>query len=100
MRRSPFIQSSTSALLVKPVISRGAAPGYSATIFQSSSEFRTVLKITFVFAMRCYAGYLPEREPALRRASARHGHLLAASHAESRGLWRTVNVSRLNCETG
>ena len=40
-----------------PVISLGSAPGYSATIFQSSSEFRTVLNVTFAFAMSCYARF-------------------------------------------
>jgi dodecin len=50
--RSPFIQSSTSALLLKPAISLGSAPGYSATTVQSSSELRIGLKVTFVFAMR------------------------------------------------
>src|SRR5450756_2013741 len=63
MRRSPFIQSSTSALLFKPVISRGGVPGYSATIVQSSSALRTGLKVTFAFAMRPYAAYPAKREP-------------------------------------
>jgi hypothetical protein len=63
MRRSPFIQSSTSALLFKPVISLGSAPGYSATIFQSSSEFRTVLNVTFAFAMSCYARFSDKMAP-------------------------------------
>ena len=54
MRRSPFIHSSNSILLLKPRMCTGSAPGNSARIFQSPSAIRTGLKLTFALAMRCY----------------------------------------------
>jgi hypothetical protein len=71
-RRSPFIQSSTSALLFRPVISRGSAPGYSARICQSSSAFRTALNVTFAFAIRCYARFYQNRTRFLESSVKRH----------------------------
>jgi len=49
MRRSPFIHSSISVLLLKPVTFTGSTPGNSARIFQSSSAIRTGLKTYFCF---------------------------------------------------
>src|SRR5580704_295423 len=46
MRRVPCSHSSTSALLLSPLIYRGSAPGYSARICQSSSAIRCILKVT------------------------------------------------------
>jgi len=46
MRRVPCIHSSTSALLLSPLIYLGSAPGYSARICQSSSVIRCILKVT------------------------------------------------------
>lgn len=60
MRPLPFIHSSISALLLKPVMRTGSTPGHSARMFQSSSAFRTGLKTTFAFAMRCYAAIRTE----------------------------------------
>jgi hypothetical protein len=70
-------QPSNAAIAVHPVINisfvfqasdfLGSAPGYSATIFQSSSEIRTVLNVTLAFAMGCYAGFSP-KWTASRRA--------------------------------
>src|SRR5580700_9666170 len=46
MRRVPCSHSSTSALLLSPLIYLGSAPGYSARICQSSSVIRCILKVT------------------------------------------------------
>src|ERR1700720_4610792 len=46
MRRVPCSHSSTSALLLRPLIYRASAPGYSARICQSSSAIRCILKVT------------------------------------------------------
>src|SRR6185369_11383803 len=46
MRRVPVSHSSTSALLLSPLMYLGSAPGYSATICQSSSAMRCILKVT------------------------------------------------------
>src|SRR5688572_80093 len=62
MRRSPLSQSSTSALLVRPLMMRSSVPGYSAMICQSFSAMRCILKVTFVFAIAPY-------EQLLRRKS-------------------------------
>src|ERR1700722_4677417 len=51
MRRVPCSHSSTSALLLSPLIYRGSAPGYSARICQSSSAIRCILKVTRGFAI-------------------------------------------------
>jgi hypothetical protein len=63
MRRSPFIQSSASALLLSPVISCTSASGYVARICHSSSASRTILNVTFALAMWHYGGNLDESEP-------------------------------------
>ena len=54
IRRSLFIHSSISVLLLKPVISIGSAPGVSAIIFHSPSAIRSGLKMTFCLAMRSH----------------------------------------------
>src|SRR5580704_2892745 len=46
MRRVPCSHSSTSALLLRPLIYLASAPGYSARICQSSSAIRCILKVT------------------------------------------------------
>src|SRR4029077_14957665 len=46
MRRVPCSHSSTSALLLSPLIYLGSTPGYSARICQSSSAIRCILKVT------------------------------------------------------
>ena len=51
MRRTPFIHSSISVLVLNPVIGMGSRPGHSARIFQSPSAIRTGLKVTFAFAI-------------------------------------------------
>ena len=68
-------EPSDTTISVHPVINIGLAvkagdfsgfsARYSATIVQSSSELRTGLKVTFVFAMGHYAGNTFKREPAL-----------------------------------
>jgi hypothetical protein len=52
-----------SALLLKPVISRGSEPEYSATIVQSSLDFRIGLKVTLVFAIRNYKATAAKEKP-------------------------------------
>jgi hypothetical protein len=51
------------SFVFKPVISRTGTAGYSARIFQSSSACRTILKVTFIFAMRYHAWKSVQREP-------------------------------------
>jgi hypothetical protein len=92
MRRSPFIQSSASALLFRPVISWGSIPGYSARMFQSSSALRTILKVTFAFAMQHYAGNVLKREATLRRA------LRSRLLFDGRALLRLIGLPRRGIE--
>src|ERR1700686_3522041 len=74
MRRVPCSHSSTSALLLSPLIYRGSAPGYSARICQSSSVIRCILKV---------ARGLPI-PPNMRRpaqvASSNRGSLIQGAH--------------------
>ena len=55
-------QSSTSALLVIPLMMRSSSPGYSAMICQSSSAMRFILKFTRGFFIPPYAGWLAQKQ--------------------------------------
>src|SRR5580704_11209448 len=78
MRRVPCSHSSTSALLLSPLIYRGSAPGYSARICQSSSAIRCILKVTRGLAIPSTM-----RRPALAASPNRAGLIQTVSRPNS-----------------
>src|SRR5688500_2933344 len=101
MRRLPDSQSSASALLVRPLMMRSSAPGYSAMICQSPSAIRFILKFTRAFAMAPYRPFAAEakgaaqvksdqilRDDQLHGRGGRQRHLAALSRNHRRRLAR------------
>ena len=86
--RSPFIQSSMSVLLLKPVISLGAAPSYSATIIQSSSELRIRFECHFCFCHAALQEHCSKANSALPWRNCEH--MAVGAHTDERPAARST----------
>src|SRR5438105_1998173 len=90
MRRSPFSQSSTSALLFSPLMRTVSLPSHEASICQSSAAMRIILKVTRALAMEGLCGILGGN--AKKRG--RRVHAAAEEDCARGGVWATTNGER------